>query len=67
MIVGDGEQVIDDSGIVVRDDMIEEIGPVDTISPDPTQQAVSFRGKTVIPAIVAWVAPQAPSPTVTAP
>src|SRR4051794_23174152 len=52
LIVGDGELVIDDAGIVVRDGLIEEVGPRHAVSPDPTRQTVSLTGKTVMPAIV---------------
>ncbi|GGJ33351.1 amidohydrolase family protein [Streptomyces brasiliensis] len=52
VIVGDGETVIDDAGLVVRDGLIEWIGPRDAISPDPTRQTVSLAGRTVMPALV---------------
>ncbi|MEV5177234.1 amidohydrolase family protein [Streptomyces flaveolus] len=51
-IVGDGERVIDDCAVVVRDGLIEEIGPRDAIAPDPIRRTVSLHGKTVMPALV---------------
>ncbi|TWD13580.1 imidazolonepropionase-like amidohydrolase [Streptomyces sp. T12] len=52
VIVGDGERVIDDCAMVVRDGLIEEIGPRDAISSRRPRQVISLDGRTVIPALV---------------
>lgn len=52
VIVGDGELVIDDAGILVRDGLIEQIGPREAVTPDPARETVSLAGKTVMPAII---------------
>ncbi|MDX3356568.1 amidohydrolase family protein [Streptomyces sp. ME01-24h] len=52
VIVGDGERVIEDGSIVVRDGLIETIGPRDVVGPGPAGQTVHLDGKTVIPALV---------------
>ncbi|SNT53619.1 Imidazolonepropionase [Actinacidiphila glaucinigra] len=52
VIVGDGERVIDDCGIVVRGGLIEVIGPRDALGAGPARQTVCLAGKTVIPALV---------------
>ncbi|MFJ8146781.1 amidohydrolase family protein [Streptomyces sp. NPDC096048] len=52
MILGEGDLVIEDAGMVVRDGLIEELGPRETITPAPTRQTVSLAGRTVMPAIV---------------
>ena len=52
LIVGDGEWVVDNASLVVRDGLIEQVGPAEDIAAAPGQRTVSLRGKTVIPALV---------------
>ncbi|MEW2515963.1 amidohydrolase family protein [Streptomyces sp. NPDC046870] len=52
IIVGDGERVIDDCALLVRNGVIEEIGSRDALTPDPTRTTVSLHGRTVMPALV---------------
>jgi imidazolonepropionase-like amidohydrolase len=52
LITGDGTQVIEDAGIVVRDGVVQEVGAAAAIADEPARQTVSLHGKTVIPALV---------------
>jgi imidazolonepropionase-like amidohydrolase len=52
VITGDGASVVDDCTIVVRDGLIEEIGPRDAIGAAPSARTVPLNGKTVMPALV---------------
>ncbi|MGW4087723.1 amidohydrolase family protein [Streptomyces sp. NPDC004822] len=52
LIVGDGRQVVEQGAILVRDGLIEGIGPQDSVASVPGEHTVSLHGRTVIPALI---------------
>ena len=52
LIIGDGSRVIENGGIVVRDGIIEQVGPLSDIPDDPARTVVPLTGRTVMPAVV---------------